>query len=187
MRLLSSTVDITSSDDGLVYVEEPDIEELEAYTPGGFHPTDIGDQFCDGRYEVVHKLGYGGYSLIWLAQDKPEQRYVALKILAASETTAANESKILRYLQQANDKHIGFPVIQRLLDEFLFDGPNGRHLCLVTDAAGNNLAVSKEFSPNYMFPVEAAQSLCAQLISSVVYIHASGICHGGLRYLIPCP
>lgn len=73
MRLLSSTVDITSSDDGLVYVEEPDIEELEAYTPGGFHPTDIGDQFCDGRYEVVHKLGYGGYSLIWLAQDKPEQ------------------------------------------------------------------------------------------------------------------
>lgn len=182
-RLLSATGNMARSNDDPIYLEEPEIEELEAYTPGGFHPTDIGDQFHDGRYEVVHKLGYGGYSLIWLARDKHEQRYVALKMLAASETAVTNEGKILHCLQQADNKHPGFPVVQRLLDEFQFDGPNGRHLCLVTDAAGNNIAVSKELSSNFMFPVEAARSLCAQLISGVAYLHDSGICHGGSRHL----
>lgn len=34
------------------------------YSPGGYHPTLIGDAFCGGCYEVVHKLGFGGYLTI---------------------------------------------------------------------------------------------------------------------------
>lgn len=36
--------------------------------PDGYHPTLIGDTL-NGRYTVVHKLGFGGYPTIWLAQD----------------------------------------------------------------------------------------------------------------------
>ncbi|KAL4780356.1 hypothetical protein BJX76DRAFT_338121 [Aspergillus varians] len=34
-----------------------------------YHPTLIGDNFCSGRYAIVHKLGFGGYSTSWLARD----------------------------------------------------------------------------------------------------------------------
>ena len=48
---------------------EVDAEPLEMYRKGGYHPTHLGDTFKDGRYKVIHKLGWGGYATIWLARD----------------------------------------------------------------------------------------------------------------------
>lgn len=31
------------------YHPEVDVEDLEGYMPGGYHPTLIGDTFCSGR------------------------------------------------------------------------------------------------------------------------------------------
>ncbi|OKP14466.1 hypothetical protein PENSUB_14078 [Penicillium subrubescens] len=42
----------------------------------------IGDVLHD-RYHIVDKLGFGGYSTVWLARDSHLQRYVAVKINAA--------------------------------------------------------------------------------------------------------
>ena len=66
-------VDNTSYLPELVYIPETDVEDFEDYTIGGFHPILIGDTFQDGRCEVIHKLGYGGYSTIWLARDNKSQ------------------------------------------------------------------------------------------------------------------
>ena len=68
-----------------VYVFEIDLEDFEHYTIGGYHPTKIEDTFHRDRYQVVHKLGFGGYSTIWLARVKHLQRYVSLKILVAGD------------------------------------------------------------------------------------------------------
>lgn len=48
-------------------------EPLECYTPGGFHPVTLGDTFQNGRYIIRHKLGYGGFSTVWLARDEQEE------------------------------------------------------------------------------------------------------------------
>lgn len=45
-------------------------EGLERYRPGGYHPVVVGDTFKDGRYTIFNKLGFGGYSTVWLAHDK---------------------------------------------------------------------------------------------------------------------
>ena len=45
-------------------------EKLSKYRPGGYHPVSLGDTFKDGRYEIHHKLGWGGFSTVWLAHDK---------------------------------------------------------------------------------------------------------------------
>ncbi len=50
-------------------------ESMARYRPGGFHPVTLGDAFKAGRYKVCHKLGYGGFSTVWLARD---QLYAAL-------------------------------------------------------------------------------------------------------------
>lgn len=43
-------------------------EPLDKYVRGGYHPTNLGDIFRE-RYKVVRKLGWGGYSTVWLAHD----------------------------------------------------------------------------------------------------------------------
>lgn len=44
-------------------------ENLARYHPGGYHTVRIGDQFNNGKYEVISKLGYGLYSTVWLVRD----------------------------------------------------------------------------------------------------------------------
>lgn len=46
-----------------------DVEDLDRYRPGGYHPLQVGDELDNACYRVVDKLGYGGYSTIWLARD----------------------------------------------------------------------------------------------------------------------
>ncbi|KAL2018690.1 hypothetical protein VTK56DRAFT_525 [Thermocarpiscus australiensis] len=138
-----------------VYFPNIDVENLEEYRIGGHHPTVIGDTFHEGRYEIVHKLGFGGYSTIWLARD--------------------------RRLQRSESTHPGQLFIPRLLDDFTVDGPNGRHLCLVQEFAACSITVAKEWSSNNMFPVETARSIAAQLILRLSYLHSRGVCHGDLH------
>ena len=49
-------------------------ENFLHYRPGGFHPVALGDTLKDGRYQIQHKLGYGGFSTVWVARD---HRHVA--------------------------------------------------------------------------------------------------------------
>ncbi|KAK8115698.1 hypothetical protein PG984_012200 [Apiospora sp. TS-2023a] len=176
-----SMANMPSQPSEAVYMPEVDLEYFEDYTIGGYHPISIGDTFQDGRYQVVHKLGYGGYSTIWLARDTNLGCYVSLKVLVGSEYTKSTEGEILRRLSSINSKHPGQRFIPQLLDEFSFEGPNGRHTCLVQKPATCSIAASKEDSVNFRFPVEKARSIAAQLIMGLSYLHSRGLCHGDLH------
>ena len=45
-------------------------ESLLKYRDGGIHPVCLGDSFQNDRYKVHHKLGWGGSSTVWLAEDQ---------------------------------------------------------------------------------------------------------------------
>ena len=47
-----------------------DAEPLHRYRQGGYHPTHLGDTFKNGRYKIMHKLGWGSYGTVWLAKDQ---------------------------------------------------------------------------------------------------------------------
>jgi hypothetical protein len=168
-----------------VYVLDYDYEHFERYIVGGFHPTVIGDTFDNGRYEVVHKLGHGAYSTTWLARDKKRNHYVALKIVVASETPKSTEADILRLLSHPIPFHRGQAFVMELLDEFVIEGPNGRHICLVSEVAACDISTSKETSGMLPFPAETARSIVAQLILGLSYLHSRKVCHGGMITLSP--
>jgi len=60
-------------------------ERISLYRPGGCHPVELGDK-VHNRYVVEHKLGYGGYSTVWLARDLQyeHKRLIALEIIVAA-------------------------------------------------------------------------------------------------------
>ena len=170
------------------YVEEYEfiegVEDLSMYRPGGYHPVAIGDSFCDGRYEVVTKLGHGGYSMIWLGRDHQLNRYVAIKIPIAQVENDA-ELKITRRLTSLlRQDPEGKRFVSVLLDHFTLIGPNGSHRCLVLEPARINLGKAKDKSPvsyELYFQPETCRAIMGQVIQAVAVLHDVGVVHGDLH------
>jgi serine/threonine-protein kinase SRPK3 len=155
-----------------VYRPIEDVESINMYRPGGYHPITIGDHLHD-RYQIVHKLDFGPRSTVWLAWDNSAGRYVAIKIAIAE--AHSQESTVLHQLSTNHFKAL-FPPI---LDEFFVTGPNGKHQCLVTPLAGASLADILGGSKFMIFTLPVARVIAAQLILAVCSLHSEGIVHAG--------
>lgn len=66
----------------LQQVVEPLIKYDINETSHVFYPICLGD-VLGGRYLIEHKLGYGGFSTVWMAHDLQDSKDVALKIMAS--------------------------------------------------------------------------------------------------------
>jgi hypothetical protein len=60
-----------------------DEEDPSDYKRGGYHRVKIGDVY-NSRYKVLHKLGWGYFSTVWLVWDSKLQRHGALKVVKSA-------------------------------------------------------------------------------------------------------
>lgn len=169
------------SSDSAVYVWHDGTEDPESYCFGGYHPTHIGDRYHDNRYEIIHKLGAGSYSTVWLAKDHREDDLVAIKIIVSeySKESIDTEIKALELLSTGSESHPGKLYVPSLLNQFTITGPNGHHHCIVTKAAGSCISDTKDERPPYKFSVNIARTISAQALLGLAYIHSCGVIHGG--------
>jgi serine/threonine protein kinase len=163
----------------------PLVKQVETlnYRSGGFHPVHLGDYFKNDRYHVIHKLGHGGFATVWLARDTTRHRYVALKILAARLSRDCPEVEILRRIKLAPE-HSGKPYVMSMLDHFWINGPNGKHLCVVSQVGGPSI---KQFndcpgmsSGTRRLRAYVARKVALQATEGLAYIHSTGVVHGGI-------
>ncbi len=152
---------------GPVYRWQDDVENLEAYRPGGYHPIKLGDEYCQGRYRIVHKLGYGA------------DRYVSLKVVTATASERSSESQVLEIIQQNNPLHPGRMFVSSLLNDFSTRGPNGNHRCLVTESLGPTVSDVKESLDCDLLSLDIARRVTVQLALGLADINSCGIIHGG--------
>ncbi|KZF20039.1 CMGC/SRPK protein kinase [Xylona heveae TC161] len=157
-----------------------DVEDLDRYRPGGYHPLQIGDELDRGHYRLVDKLGYGGYSTIWLARDLRKAGYVAVKVITADASDSNHEASLINSLQNSPSRR-GSDIIAPLVDEFWVAGPNGKHRCIVTPPAQMSLFDAREASTLGLFRPNVAQSIVAQLIHGVAFLHSENIVHGDIH------
>ncbi|KAL5531926.1 hypothetical protein ACEPAF_5489 [Sanghuangporus sanghuang] len=174
-----------------------DVEDPEHYRPGDFHPVSIGDVFSRGRYRVLHKLGFGGSSTVWLARDQKKQfeseeseSLVSLKVLSAvassKQPTEIPELHIPQELSKTlrDVDHPGRRHLQIIEDHFLVEGPNGSHLCMTYPFAGPSILSMSETidrtSGSRGLRGDLARKVAKQLAETVELLHSAGVVHGDL-------
>lgn len=155
------------------------VEDVDKYLPGGFHPVDIGDRVGAGKhtYQVIHKLGHGGSSTVWLVRSyAASPSYFALKILRAdiAGTTADRELSILQHLKTVAGH--GHPNVAILHDSFKVSGPNGEHHCLIFPVLGPSISKVRLSSA---LSSATRYQMCQQVASAMAFLHRHGVCHGG--------
>lgn len=161
-------------------------ENLEKYEPGGYHPIMIGDTLQE-RYQIVDKLGFGGYSTVWLARDLRLKQYVAVKVGIADGSDRDSLRRELKVLQALStspsspyvQQHRGCSLFPLILDEFAIHGPNGAHPCYTTVPARCNL---RDVSYSRLFHLDVARALAGGLAHAVAYTHSKGYVHGGSSF-----
>lgn len=159
------------------------VEVIEKYVPGGLHPVHLGDEIFHGRYTILHKLGHGDTSTVWLAQDRRDSGYVAVKILMAGARESAKNEKVMHLRMTRATQTISNPnryYIQGLWNAVTVQSPNGLHHCFVTEPSACSVAESKKISaPVDLFPLDTARAVAAQIILGLQFIHSQGVVHGG--------
>ncbi|KAG6888276.1 hypothetical protein C0992_008957 [Termitomyces sp. T32_za158] len=164
------------SEEPLYYLLE-DGEDLEMYSPGGFYPVHIDDEIKN-RYCIVHKLGFGTYSTVWLARDKQLNRFVAMKFIIASAATESSETRILHHIRAAGHQHPGRKFVMTLLDDFELESANGRHRCLITEVIGPSVNQVRFKAPGNILPTSITRRIASQSAKGLAFLHSCGVVHG---------
>jgi len=153
-----------------------DLEDLEFYQLGGYHPIHLGDELGPpGRYRVIHKLGHGGFGTVWLCRDSQASRYVAVKVMTADLSSDLILDLSLLELDQAIP---GADYIALPLDRFSLTGPNGTHQCIALPVLGARVSPGFWHSMD-MDPGAILRKMCLQATQALNFLHQNGICHGG--------
>ena len=175
----------SDSSDGEPPEVTADEEDSEDYCKGGYHPVQVGEEYKDGKYTIVRKLGWGHFSTVWLSKDNTTGKHVALKVVrsAAHYTeTALDEIKLLNKVVEANKDHPGRAHVVSLLDSFNHKGPHGMHVCMVFEVLGENLLGLIKRWNHRGIPMPLVKQITKQVLLGLDYLHREcGIIHTDLK------
>ena len=111
-------------------------------------------------------------------------RYVALKILKPN-VDPPREMDIQTHLSQYDTSHPGYTHVLTLIDHFQHTGPNGTHLCLVSEVLGPSIgellnAPGRHATDSTRYPKTVVREISRQALLGLQYIHNAGVVHGGI-------
>ena len=201
-RFVTSTFAKSSQIDQLLYTCDVDAEPLYRYRRGGYHPVCLGDVMNGGRYQILHKLGWGGYSTVWAARDQRfgvalplgvceadkiarEGRYVAIKISVSEREGRNRELLVMQAIRSGLPES---PHLMQMLDHFECKGPNGSHDCLVLELLGPSVSdLLEEHFHGERLSGKLAKSIARQALLGLDLLHQQRIGHGGRLVSVRLP
>lgn len=182
--LPSQSDDIPNVDEMRHYISSLDegLEDISQYCEGGFHPIHIGDVLND-RFEVVNKLGNGGFGIVWLCLDQHLHKWRAVKVMMANHSSKRRDTKVIKHLKsQASIDELLDNGIAVPLEEFWINGQNGSHHCFVMPVLGCSIDEWRDSLhwTQYESGSQARQT-CRQVVKALHFLHKHGVCHGDFR------
>ncbi|KAG1790374.1 kinase-like domain-containing protein [Suillus variegatus] len=188
----SVLVKINDKDDGDIFVCDEEPHMLSPEQGFGYYPITLGRRLGGGRLEIVRKLGWAGYSSVWLARTlgtKYPAKYVAVKVLTANATAGVlagslGEVDSLRTVKTANPAHPGYRHCLHLYDTIGERSSHGPHICIVTNVLGANVTSLRTLQPNLCgaFPLAIAKCVVKQTLLALDYLHREcGLVHTDVK------
>ncbi|OSC97370.1 putative CDK4/6 [Trametes coccinea BRFM310] len=159
-------------------------ETIPWYDPNDFYPVDIGE-VLQARYQVIGKLGFGGYSTVWLCRDLVEHRYVAVKVCAQNSVPIKRELAALQHLNSLPETHhLGRDCIRPSLDHFELvpDDTKCSHVaerpfyCIVYEPMAMSVWSYRKVNTGKRLPLPLAKGIAERLLHGLDYLH----CHANL-------
>jgi serine/threonine-protein kinase SRPK3 len=161
-------------------------ERAKDYRKGGYHAVSVGELY-NQRYRVVHKLGWGYFSTVWLVWDHDDERFCAMKVQKSAQhyrDAAMDEIKILSEIMQGTGSN-GVATeacgCARMTDFFDHKGPNGNHVVMIFDVLGENLLKLIERYEYRGIPLPIVKNIMKQVLIGLKYIHSLDILHTDLK------
>lgn len=118
------------------------------------------------------------------------EQWVSIKIAKAARANQSRELQSLRALSQYSNTNPnpGFEHIVRLLDDFLLEGPNGCHQCLVFELLGPtvNVMVNDAHHFGERLDTDTIIRASTQMLEAIAFMHEAGYAHGGIAPLWSC-
>ena len=132
-----------------------------------------GSETLVGRFELVARLGHGGFATVWKAHDPHLDRWVAVKIPKHADLSASEAELFLREARTASQ--VRHPNVVRLHEV----GRDGDLLYLVSDLIDGESLQSWVESRKLAFRQIA--ELCEKIARALQAIHEAGIIHRDLK------
>ncbi|RAH71374.1 kinase-like protein [Aspergillus aculeatinus CBS 121060] len=153
-------------------------ETLPWYSPDEFYSVKIGEVF-QSRYQVIGKLGYGGYSTVWLCRDLQMHDYITLKVFERNSAEGQREVETYRHLNTlGTTDHAGAKLIRKALDSFQITSEEGNFECLVHLTLGICLYDFRAQLRAKVLPESIVKLTLIHLLLALDYLHTdAGIVH----------
>ena len=124
----------------------------------------------------MKKLGTGSFAQVWQCRDLRKGGQVAVKVLKSDSFVTEMGEEEAELL--ANLTKTGKEEILRLLDQFVKDGPNGRHVCLVTELCGPCLL---DILPKKGMCLGNVKQIMSQVLAGLDFLHFKRIFHTDIK------
>ncbi|MCA9999261.1 MAG: serine/threonine protein kinase, partial [Anaerolineales bacterium] len=133
------------------------------------------EQILNGRYRLIKRIGSGGMSIVYQAQDMSLGRLVAIKML--HESLTGDEGFLRRFQREAHAAaNLSHPNIVTVHDI----GQDGyKHYIVMEYVDGRTLKqIIRDYkSQGQTMPISRALQLVVQICSGIGYAHRSNLVH----------
>jgi serine/threonine protein kinase len=126
-----------------------------------------------GRFELIERLGVGGFGSVWKARDKELDRTVAIKIPRAGGMTGEEQEKFFREARAAAQlRHPSIVSVHEV-------GRDGDSVYIVSDFV-RGVTLGDWLTGQQLTSREAAE-LCAKIADALHHAHEQGVVHRDLK------
>jgi tetratricopeptide (TPR) repeat protein len=126
------------------------------------------------RFRLDQEVGRGGMSVVYRAYDTQLDRFVAIKVLSESASTAIDAERFLREI--AVTARLAHPCIVSLFDSGVAEG---RVYYVMPYVPGDTLRA--KLQRERRLTMEEACSHCADVADALAFAHAGGIVHRDVK------
>ncbi len=136
---------------------------------------DSGSNSPSDRFELLDRLGGGGFGVVWKAYDHKLKRQVALKIPRASRFDSTSRQRFLRESQAA--AKLDHPGIVPVYDVCTSD----RNVPVIVAKLIDGQSLSSWLAVHPYLDSREAAKLCADLADALSHAHLEGVVHRDLK------